>query len=38
VVRALHRGIGDQARLEEARREIRAAVDLLGHAPGLVEQ
>ena len=38
VVRALQRGIGDRARLEEARREIRAAVDLLGHAPGLEEQ
>ena len=35
VVRALQRGVGDRARLEEARREIRAAVDLLGHAPGL---
>jgi Bacterial capsule synthesis protein PGA_cap len=38
VVRALRRGVGDRARLEEARREIRAAVDLLGHAPGLVER
>jgi hypothetical protein len=38
VVRALQLGIGDRARLEEARREIRAAVDLLGHAPGLAEQ
>jgi poly-gamma-glutamate synthesis protein (capsule biosynthesis protein) len=38
VVRALQRGVGDRARLEEARREIRAAVDLFGHAPGLEEQ
>ena len=35
VVRALARGVGDQARLREALLATRAAVDLLGHARGL---
>ena len=35
VVRALARGVGDRARLEEALAATRAAVDLLGHARGL---
>ena len=38
VVRALAHGVGDQDRLREALRETRAAVDLLGHAEGLVER
>jgi poly-gamma-glutamate synthesis protein (capsule biosynthesis protein) len=36
VVRALARGVGDQARLREALVATRSAVDGLGHAPGLV--
>ncbi len=36
VVRALDRGQGDQARLREALAATRSAVNLLGHAPGLV--
>ena len=36
VVRGLARGVGDQGRLREALTATRAAVDLLGHAPGLV--
>ena len=35
VVRALARGVGDRARLEEALAATRASVDLLGHARGL---
>ncbi len=38
VVRALARGVGDQARLREALLATRAAVDLLGHARGLEER
>jgi poly-gamma-glutamate synthesis protein (capsule biosynthesis protein) len=38
VVRALERGVGDQARLRQALLATRAAVDLLGHARGLVER
>ena len=36
VVRALARGVGDQARLREALAATRAAVNLLGHPRGLV--
>ncbi len=36
VVRALALGVGDQVRLRQALDATRAAVDLLGHAPGLV--
>jgi poly-gamma-glutamate synthesis protein (capsule biosynthesis protein) len=38
VVRALALGIGDQARLQQALVATRAAVNLLGRAPGLVER
>ena len=38
VVRALARGVGDQARLRQALSATRSAVNLLGHAPGLVER
>jgi poly-gamma-glutamate synthesis protein (capsule biosynthesis protein) len=38
VVRALARGIGDLARLQEALVATRAAVDLLGHVRGLEER
>jgi poly-gamma-glutamate synthesis protein (capsule biosynthesis protein) len=37
VVRALARGVGDQARLRQALLAIRGAVNLLGHARGLEE-
>ena len=38
VVRALARGVGDQARLREALLATRASVHLLGHARGLEER
>lgn len=38
VVQGLAKGYGDQARLREARAEIRAAVAGLGRTPGLVER
>jgi hypothetical protein len=38
VVNALATGRGDLARLREARREIREAVNGLGRTPGLVER